>query len=123
MWWATRDSNPDGLPHTPLKRARLPVPPAALAAPENSTVPPPRGARRIRHAIESRPSDAWRPLLTSGRRLSAAMPARLTGSNRRTGCFTSLEQMSWWKALDGRRKTFAVLVVAVAIASVAYALI
>src|SRR5213082_3001768 len=27
--WATRDSNPDGLPHTPLKRARLPVPPAA----------------------------------------------------------------------------------------------
>jgi hypothetical protein len=29
MWWATRDSNPDELPHTPLKRARLPVPPAA----------------------------------------------------------------------------------------------
>src|SRR2546430_17251458 len=28
-WWATRDSNPDGLLHTPLKRARLPVPPAA----------------------------------------------------------------------------------------------
>src|SRR6266536_258843 len=32
-WWATRDSNPDGLPHTPLKRARLPVPPAALLSP------------------------------------------------------------------------------------------
>ncbi len=28
-WWAARDSNPDGSPHTPLKRARLPVPPAA----------------------------------------------------------------------------------------------
>jgi len=36
-WWATRDSNPDGLPHTPLKRARLPVPPAALAATGDST--------------------------------------------------------------------------------------
>jgi len=30
-WWAARDSNPDGSPHTPLKRARLPVPPAAQA--------------------------------------------------------------------------------------------
>src|SRR5690348_13188405 len=37
IWWATRDSNPDGLPHTPLKRARLPVPPAALAATADST--------------------------------------------------------------------------------------
>src|SRR4029077_11116266 len=35
----------------------------------------------------------------------------------------SLVQMSAWVALDNRRKTFAVLVVAVAIASVAYALI
>ena len=31
-WWAARDSNPDGSPHTPLKRARLPVPPAAQLA-------------------------------------------------------------------------------------------
>ena len=38
--WAARDSNPDGSPHTPLKRARLPVPPAAQAAvPRRGTVP------------------------------------------------------------------------------------
>src|SRR5450759_198568 len=36
-WWATRDSNPDGLPHTPLKRARLPVPPAARLQPDDFT--------------------------------------------------------------------------------------
>ena len=30
-WWAARDLNPDGLLHTPLKRARLPIPPAAQA--------------------------------------------------------------------------------------------
>jgi hypothetical protein len=36
-WWATRDSNPDGLPHTPLKRARLPVPPAAQLQPVDIT--------------------------------------------------------------------------------------
>src|SRR5258708_29642029 len=41
-WWATRDSNPDGLPHTPLKRARLPVPPAARLQPDDFT-------RRCRH--------------------------------------------------------------------------
>jgi len=37
LWWATRDSNPDELPHTPLKRARLPVPPAARLEPVDST--------------------------------------------------------------------------------------
>ena len=37
LWWATRDSNPDGLPHTPLKRARLPVPPAARLQPHDFT--------------------------------------------------------------------------------------
>src|SRR5438445_10032421 len=47
-WWATRDSNPDGLPHTPLKRARLPVPPAALAALGDSTG---AGRRRLPPAI------------------------------------------------------------------------
>ena len=29
-WWGRRDSNPHELPHTPLKRARLPVPPLPL---------------------------------------------------------------------------------------------
>jgi hypothetical protein len=40
-WWATRDSNPDGLPHTPLKRARLPVPPAARLGCRKSEAPCP----------------------------------------------------------------------------------
>src|SRR5712692_2018504 len=62
-WWATRDSNPDELPHTPLKRARLPVPPAArlrrsptrstflVTGPVDSTgtiIPPPSRRQSIR---------------------------------------------------------------------------
>ena len=48
-WWATRDSNPDELPHTPLKRARLPVPPAAqlsrlILAKANSLAPAVEGS-------------------------------------------------------------------------------
>src|SRR5438309_5229726 len=48
-WWATRDSNPDGLLHTPLKRARLPVPPAAQLS--RLILP---GGRSLRHRQKRR---------------------------------------------------------------------
>src|SRR5216684_1869452 len=57
LWWATRDSNPDELPHTPLKRARLPVPPAARLQPVDSTEGPIRRMNRPRGLLNFRSSN------------------------------------------------------------------
>src|SRR5438128_10349435 len=59
-WWATRDSNPDGLLHTPLKRARLPVPPAARLKPLDFTVRSPWPAESSRQPGVR--SDRWRAI-------------------------------------------------------------
>src|SRR5712692_3977205 len=53
IWWATRESNPDGLPHTPLKRARLPVPPAARLS--RLILPRGRGIRHRQQGGDGRP--------------------------------------------------------------------
>src|SRR5713226_158206 len=59
-WWATRDSNPDELPHTPLKRARLPVPPAARL--RRLILPKESGRESVEHLIRR---ERWYPLQDS----------------------------------------------------------
>src|SRR6266849_3220356 len=59
-WWATRDSNPDELPHTPLNRARLPVPPAARL--RRLILPKESGPESVEHLIRR---ERWYPLQDS----------------------------------------------------------
>ena len=57
-WCRRGDSNPHGLPHTPLKRARLPVPPLRLGTISTAT----RGALSMKKAERDGPVGNWLPI-------------------------------------------------------------
>src|SRR5258708_39952129 len=59
-WWATRDSNPDELRHTPLKRERLPVPPGGRMG--RLILPKESGPESVENLIRR---ERWYPLQDS----------------------------------------------------------
>src|SRR5690625_4428944 len=59
LWCPGWDLNPHGLPHTPLKRTRLPIPPPGRAAPDHNLW------RHLRHCTTDRVAKSTHTCLTT----------------------------------------------------------
>src|SRR6476620_5555007 len=86
-WCPGRDLNPDELPHTPLKRTRIPIPPPGQGA--RSPASAPRAELVPREGVEAtRPCDHWYlkparlPFRHLGSTTGPGAPEGITGPRR-----------------------------------------